>query len=172
MHILIDILHADKEFVEKHSEGLSKLCFHHLNMFMEAKKDVTPQIEKIFKINKAAIEKNINDLEWFITKFDYRFHDEPWYDSRIRLKSIEIIERWLLWLGFLLKLLIVKSGSNVFKLRFEFSQKEKVERLVEQINKIARYYNIIVKNVNRIINGWHFIKKFMSNGWHIKINQV
>ncbi|ADV79240.1 MULTISPECIES: DUF6062 family protein [Thermoanaerobacter] len=82
MHILIDILHADKEFVEKHSEGLSKLCFHHLNMFMEAKKDVTPQIEKIFKINKAAIEKNINDLEWFITKFDYRFHDEPWYDSK------------------------------------------------------------------------------------------
>ncbi|WP_281054524.1 hypothetical protein [Thermoanaerobacter italicus] len=38
-----------------------------------------------------------------------------------------------------MKLLIVKSGSNVFKSRFESSQKEEVERLVEQINKIARY---------------------------------
>ncbi|EIV99520.1 LOW QUALITY PROTEIN: hypothetical protein ThesiDRAFT1_0499 [Thermoanaerobacter siderophilus SR4] len=40
--------------------------------------------------------------------------------------------------GFL-NLSINVSGSNVFKSRFEFSQKEKVERLVEQINKIARY---------------------------------
>ena len=42
----------------------------------------------------------------------------------------------------LLNLSINISGSNVFKSRFESSQKEKVERLVEQINKIARYYNI------------------------------
>jgi len=82
MHILIDILHADKDFAERHIEGLSRLCFHHLNMLMETAKDVTPQIEKIFKINEAAIEKNINDLEWFITKFDYRFQDEPWYESK------------------------------------------------------------------------------------------
>lgn len=40
--------------------------------------------------------------------------------------------------GFL-NLSINVSGSNVFKSRFEFSQKEKVKRLVEQINKIARY---------------------------------
>lgn len=40
--------------------------------------------------------------------------------------------------GFL-NLSINVSGSNVFKSRFESSQKEKVERLVEQINKIARY---------------------------------
>ncbi|EGD51121.1 hypothetical protein TheetDRAFT_2057 [Thermoanaerobacter ethanolicus JW 200] len=40
--------------------------------------------------------------------------------------------------GFL-NLSINVSGSNVFKSRFEFSQKEKVEGLIEQINKIARY---------------------------------
>ncbi|AIS52918.1 hypothetical protein TKV_c17670 [Thermoanaerobacter kivui] len=82
MHILIDILQTDKDFVERHSESLSKLCFYHLNMLMELTKNITPEIEKIFEINKAAIEKNISDLEWFITKFDYRFHNEPWYDSK------------------------------------------------------------------------------------------
>ncbi|MGI1690793.1 hypothetical protein [Thermoanaerobacter uzonensis] len=38
-----------------------------------------------------------------------------------------------------LNLSINVSGSNVFKSRFESSQKEKVEGLIEQINKIARY---------------------------------
>lgn len=93
VHILLDILESDKDSVEKHSKGFSNLCFHHLDVLIGLAKNIAPQIDKIIELNKSTIEKNINDLEWFITKFDYRFHDEPWYDSK------DSIERALKLLG-------------------------------------------------------------------------
>lgn len=82
LHILLDILNTDENFIEEHRESFSKLCFYHLNMLIDLAKNMTPEIEKILEINKATIEKNISDLEWFITKFDYRFFNEPWHDSK------------------------------------------------------------------------------------------
>ena len=49
MYILIYILQADKDFVERHSESLSKLCFYLLNMLMKLTKNITPKIEKHLK---------------------------------------------------------------------------------------------------------------------------
>ena len=34
------------------------------------------------EINKKYTEKLIGDVRWFAKKFDYRFADEPWYDSK------------------------------------------------------------------------------------------
>ena len=63
-------------------------CMPHLGDALEqAAKKLSGQKAKDFvKIvttkQNEQLEKVYNDLDWFIKKFDYRFADEPWKDSK------------------------------------------------------------------------------------------
>lgn len=38
--------------------------------------------ERLYAAEKEALDTMQEDLDWFITKFDYRFRDEPWKNSK------------------------------------------------------------------------------------------
>jgi len=38
--------------------------------------------ETLYTVQRAQMAKIEADLDWFVKKFDYRYHDEPWKDSK------------------------------------------------------------------------------------------
>ncbi len=46
------------------------------------KKTFAAFYEQISGIENAYLEKIGGDVSWFCKKFDYRYNDEPWYDSK------------------------------------------------------------------------------------------
>lgn len=76
---------ASKGFCLNHFAMLYDLAPKHLNQ---------KQLEDFTQILVALQEENfdrvIGDIEWFITKFDYRFEKEPWKNSKDAIiRSIE-----------------------------------------------------------------------------------
>ena len=46
------------------------------------KRDLSEFADALAKIEDAYLEKLQNDVSWFCKKFDYRYEEEPWYDSK------------------------------------------------------------------------------------------
>ena len=77
----------DEEFVEK-LKAQPYFCLPHYRLLLECAERRLP------KKKAAAFEKNCadivnaylaelkEDVSWFCKKFDYRYGDEPWYNSR------------------------------------------------------------------------------------------
>ena len=63
-------------------------CLPHYRMLLECGRDRLgkkkfPEFEKACSsIVNAYIEKLGDDVSWFCKKFDYRYDEEPWYDSK------------------------------------------------------------------------------------------
>lgn len=63
-------------------------CLPHYRMLLECGRDRLgkkrfPEFEKVCaSIVNAYIEKLGEDVSWFCKKFDYRYDEEPWYDSK------------------------------------------------------------------------------------------
>lgn len=63
-------------------------CVKHYNLLMQnADKKLNSTKSKEFKeithkLQTENVDRLIDELDWFITKFDYRFKDEPWKNSR------------------------------------------------------------------------------------------
>ena len=63
-------------------------CLPHYRMMLEyAQKRLGKKVLKDFvkdceAIQNAYIEKLNSDVSWFCKKFDYRYDEEPWYDSK------------------------------------------------------------------------------------------
>ena len=63
-------------------------CLPHYKMMLEyAQKRLGKKVLKEFvkdceEIQNAYIEKLNGDVSWFCKKFDYRYDEEPWYDSK------------------------------------------------------------------------------------------
>ena len=81
----------DNEFKKKvlNSNGF---CLTHFDKIVNLahKKMSESEFGKFFNIvftkQKAELLRTRSDLEWFIQKFDYRFKDEPWKNSKNALK--------------------------------------------------------------------------------------
>ncbi len=63
-------------------------CLPHYERFISTakarmnKKKFAGFFEAVSKVENAYFEKLNNDVSWFCKKFDYRYQDEPWYDSK------------------------------------------------------------------------------------------
>ena len=63
-------------------------CLPHYQLLMEcAKKKLDKQkysdfFEDISEVESRYFEKIIKDVSWYCKKFDYRYDNEPWYDSK------------------------------------------------------------------------------------------
>lgn len=77
----------DKDFRTK-CEAQPFFCLpHYRRLIAEArtsinKKTFSAFYEQISGIENAYLEKIGGDVSWFCKKFDYRYSDEPWYDSK------------------------------------------------------------------------------------------
>lgn len=78
---------ASKGFCVQHYGELYDLAPKHLNQ-----KSLEEFTEILVKVQEANFDRVIGDIEWFITKFDYRFEKEPWKNSKDAvIRSIEKI---------------------------------------------------------------------------------
>ena len=63
-------------------------CLPHYKMMLEYakskldKKQFQEFYEDVSQIQDKYFDKIIKDVSWFAKKFDYRYDNEPWYDSR------------------------------------------------------------------------------------------
>ena len=63
-------------------------CLPHYRAFIAAsrksmnKKTFAAFYEEISALEQAYLDKLNGDVSWFCKKFDYRYNDEPWYDSK------------------------------------------------------------------------------------------
>ena len=81
------LYHTDEAFREKYAKSKG-FCTKHYGLLMER----APKELKGDELNAFAAETSrlyldnmhrmIDDLEWFINKFDYRYKDEPWKNSK------------------------------------------------------------------------------------------
>lgn len=66
----------------------SLFCLKHYNTLLKegqkrlSKKDYDEFYKTISGIENSAMDKLAEDIKWFCKKFDYRFTDEPWKDSK------------------------------------------------------------------------------------------
>ena len=78
---------TEPEFCEKIRVGKG-FCLDHLGQVIKkGKKALSPKIyeqllQVVIPLQKENLERLDKELEWFIQKFDYRFQEEPWKDSK------------------------------------------------------------------------------------------
>lgn len=92
----------DKDFVEKFSKSKGFCTKHYGLLVKEAKSELSGSAYDDFinttnKIYLDNMERIKGDVDWFVDKFDYRFKDEPWKNSKdalprclIKTNSIEV----------------------------------------------------------------------------------
>lgn len=80
-------LYANDDAFRKKFAAQTCLCLPHYRMVLEE----TAHMKKPYAQEMAAdaervvtayLDKLKNDVSWFCKKFDYRYEDEPWYDSK------------------------------------------------------------------------------------------
>lgn len=77
----------DKDFVEKYSGSLG-FCLEHFGLLIErADKELSGKTKEEFvevttKLYNDNMRRINEDLAWFINKFDYKYKDEPWKNSK------------------------------------------------------------------------------------------
>jgi len=80
----------ERQLIEK----LDGFCVEHYAMLTAAAqtclgKQKKAEFEKTAReIQKAAMERIADDLDWFIKKFDYRYADEPWKNAKDALPRV------------------------------------------------------------------------------------
>ncbi len=77
----------DEEFVKKFN-AQPYFCLPHYRRLLEYGKTHLPKkkMQEFASQASAVVEKYLDslagDVSWFCKKFDYRFNDEPWYNSK------------------------------------------------------------------------------------------
>lgn len=92
----------DKDFADKYKESKGFCTKHYAILLKGAKNDISGSVYDEFvevtnRIYLDNMERVQGDVEWFVDKFDYRFKDEPWKNSKdalprclIKTNSIEV----------------------------------------------------------------------------------
>ena len=81
------LFETDMAFREKFSEAPYFCLPHYRRMLDYAQKKTSKRIFKELydlshKINENYIKALRGDVSWFCKKFDYRYDEEPWYNSK------------------------------------------------------------------------------------------
>ena len=78
---------SDESFVSLVSEGKG-FCLKHFSLLLEKgsqllnKNQYTHFTQIVIPIQQKNLKRIEEELDWFIQKFDYRFKDEPWGNSK------------------------------------------------------------------------------------------
>ena len=78
---------SDPDFIPK-LKAQPYFCLPHYRAFIaQARRSMNKKTfasfwEQVSGIENAYLEKLGGDVSWFCKKFDYRYNDEPWYDSK------------------------------------------------------------------------------------------
>ena len=78
---------TDEEFKKK-LDAIPYFCLPHYRRLLEygqkrlSKKDFPAFSAKCEKIVNTYLEELKEDVSWFCKKFDYRYNEEPWYNSK------------------------------------------------------------------------------------------
>ncbi|ERI89998.1 hypothetical protein HMPREF1982_04265 [Clostridiales bacterium oral taxon 876 str. F0540] len=90
--VLITLWVKEETFKEKYKNSRG-FCLKHYNEILKLSSDIINKKnkqEEFVDITSKLQEENLNriqqELEWFISKFDYRYAEEPWYTSKDALK--------------------------------------------------------------------------------------
>ncbi len=87
LHTFFHLYQNDTEF-RKHFEGCKGLCLHHASELVKLAPKELPGhvlptfVETICRLETEAFDRMQEDISWFCRKFDYRYYDEPWKNSR------------------------------------------------------------------------------------------
>ncbi len=77
----------DAEF-RKLVEGCKGFCMRHFTDILSAAPDKLPNAQRewfyptLFRLMTENLDRIYEDVDWFTLKFDYRYADEPWKNSR------------------------------------------------------------------------------------------
>ncbi len=78
---------ADRDF-DKKIAAQPYFCLEHYRRFLEAGKKNVPKrkysdfYDRVSGTQLAYLEELCGDISWFCKKFDYRYQDEPWKNSK------------------------------------------------------------------------------------------
>ncbi len=80
-------LYSNEEEFRKRFAAKKCLCLPHYRRLLEETAHMKKPYSQLMaadaeKIVTAYLDKLKNDISWFVKKFDYRYDDEPWYDSK------------------------------------------------------------------------------------------
>ena len=100
MHTFFHLYQHDTEFRSrfKKSKGL---CLPHLGQMLEAAaqelsaKDLGEFTETVAKLEKENMDRIQEDISWFIKKFDYRYENESWKNSKDAVeRTVNKVRGW------------------------------------------------------------------------------
>ena len=78
---------SDPDFPKK-LEAQPYFCLPHYKKFLQygqnklPKKKVSEFAKQVEAIEERYLEELKDDVSWFCKKFDYRYDEEPWYNSK------------------------------------------------------------------------------------------
>ena len=85
------LFETDPEFKKKLS-GISYLCLPHYRALLDyaskkmSKRAYAELYDLLHSIEEKYLDSLSGDVSWFCKKFDYRFDEEPWYNSKDSVK--------------------------------------------------------------------------------------
>ena len=87
LHTFFHLYQHDAEFRKKF-EGCKGMCIPHAAELLrlaasELPGKVLPEfVSTVCRLETEAFDRMQEDVSWFCRKFDYRYYNEPWYNSR------------------------------------------------------------------------------------------
>lgn len=87
LHTFFHLYQNDAEFRRRFEQGKG-LCLPHLGKLLEAAaqelnaKDLGAFTETVMRLEKENMDRIQEDISWFIKKFDYRYENESWKNSK------------------------------------------------------------------------------------------
>ena len=86
-HTFFHLYQNDSEFRSRFEKGKG-LCLPHMGMLLETAtqelgaKELGRFVETVSKLQKENMDRIQEDISWFIKKFDYRYENESWKNSK------------------------------------------------------------------------------------------
>ena len=100
LHTFFHLYQNDTEFRKKF-EGCKGLCLCHASKLLKlapqelSSRDLPAFADTICKLEEEAFDRMQEDISWFCRKFDYRYYDEPWKNSRDAVeRSVNKLRGW------------------------------------------------------------------------------
>ena len=96
-------LYRKEEGFREKFKKIKCFCLPHYSALLEKSKHMEKEIAEEMqndagKIVNEYLDKLRDDVSWFCKKFDYRYEDEPWKDSKDAIeRSIKFLKGDIVW---------------------------------------------------------------------------
>lgn len=103
LEIALNLWRSNEKFRELYKKQ-KMFCFEHFELLLQlAKKMLNRNEYKALETNTMEIQKRYytqldDDIAWFINKFDYRYNEKPWYNSKDAIERAKKVLKRLYFL--------------------------------------------------------------------------